>query len=82
MFYTLGQKSVALNIDKFVKDIRFLSEPGLTTIPGVFAVGIATGPKDIVDSIISGSSVAGKVSLWLKGGLRDSFHAEEFPMMS
>jgi heterodisulfide reductase subunit A-like polyferredoxin len=50
----------------------------LTNIPGVFAVGTATGPKDIVDSIVSGSSIAGKVSLWLQGELRDSFQIEEF----
>ncbi len=72
---------VSLNVDRFVKEIRFSSEPGLTTIPGVFAVGTSTGPKDIVDSIISGSSVAGKVALWLKGELRDSFLVEEFPVV-
>ena len=72
---------VAINPDKFIKEIRMNAEPGLTTIPGVFAVGTATGPKDIVDSIISGSSVAGKVSLWLRGELRDSFLLEEFPIV-
>jgi heterodisulfide reductase subunit A len=68
---------VGLNMDKFIREPRFGSEPGLTNIPGVFAVGTATGPKDIVDSIVSGSSVAGKVALWLQGELRDSFHLEE-----
>lgn len=72
---------IALNTDKFVKEIRLSAEPGITTIPGVFAVGTATGPKDIVDSIVSGSSVAGKISLWLKGELRDSFLSENLLVM-
>jgi len=72
---------VALNPDGFVKEIRLNSEPGLTTIPGVFAVGMATGPKDIVDSIISGSSIASKIAVWLNGGLRDSF-MEKLPMVN
>ncbi|MCY3413880.1 MAG: CoB--CoM heterodisulfide reductase iron-sulfur subunit A family protein [Candidatus Heimdallarchaeota archaeon] len=72
---------VSLNTDKFVREIRLNAEPGLTNIPGVFAVGTATGPKDIVDSIISGSAVAGKIGVWLDGGLRESFMMEEFQVI-
>ncbi len=72
---------VALNSNKFVDEIRLLSDPGITSIPGVFAVGTATGPKDIVDTIVSGSAIAGKVSLWLKGELRDRFLMKELQVV-
>ncbi len=71
---------VQLNPDGFIKEIRFATEPGLTSIPGVFAVGTATGPKDIVDSINSGSSVAGKVAVWLSGGLREEYDVQYLPI--
>ncbi len=72
---------VQLGPDRFIREIRFTEEPGLTSIPGVFAAGMATGPKDIVDSINSGSSVAGKVALWLSGGLREEYEVQYIPLI-
>ena len=71
---------VALNPDGFIHKIRPKTAPNLTTIPGVFAAGTALDPKDIVDSIISGSAAAGKASQWINGGLTEEFFVEELPV--
>ncbi len=71
---------VALNPDGFVHKIRPKTSPNLTTIPGVFTAGTAMEPKDIVDTIISGSAAAGKASQWLNGGLTEEFFIEELPV--
>jgi heterodisulfide reductase subunit A len=39
--------------------------PNLTNIPGIVMCGTAMEPKDIVESIVSGSAAAEKVSEWL-----------------
>ena len=67
---------VALNPDGFVKKIRPKSEPTLSSIPGVFVVGTASEPKDIMESIMSGSATASKIAQWLNGQLRSSFYVK------
>lgn len=44
-------------------DLKF--NPTLTSQVGVFACGVATGPKDIVDSIVEGSAAAMQVMNYL-----------------
>ena len=72
---------VARSTDGFIQEIRMSMEPGITSIPGVFATGMATSPRDIVDSIVSGSAIANKTSIWLEGGLRETFFAKNFLMV-
>ena len=62
---------------KFIKLIKPMTDPTLTSMPGVFVAGTAGGPKDIVESIISGSAAAMKAAEWLGGKLRDAFFAKE-----
>ncbi len=57
----------------FIRRIRPKDAPSLTSIPGVFVAGTAAEPKDIVDSIVSASAAASKVSQWLNGELRDEY---------
>lgn len=52
--------------DGFVHTPRSKLRPSLTDQPGVFVAGTATGPKDIVDSIVEGSSAAMEASLFLR----------------
>lgn len=49
----------------FVKQIDELISPALTSIPGVFVAGAASGPKDIPDSILSAGCAASEVAGYL-----------------
>ena len=71
---------IAINPDGFVHNIRAKTAPNLTTMPGVFAAGTALDPKDIVDSIISGSAAAGKAAQWINGGLTEDYFVAELPV--
>jgi heterodisulfide reductase subunit A len=56
-----------LELDKFnfVKQTDELISPALTSIPGVFVAGAASGPKDIPDSILSAGCAATEVASYL-----------------
>jgi heterodisulfide reductase subunit A len=56
-----------LELDKFnfVKQADELISPALTSIPGVFVAGAASGPKDIPDSILSAGCAASEVASYL-----------------
>lgn len=56
-----------LQLDEFgfVRSPQPKLDPTLTTVPGMFAAGTATGPKDIVDSIAEASAAAAKAAIYL-----------------
>ena len=62
-------RSHRLELDafNFVKQTDELLSPSLTSIPGVFVAGAASGPKDIPDSILSAGCAATEVSSYLCG---------------
>lgn len=53
-----GMINVEADTDGFIRTPRSRLSPTLTTLPGVFAAGAATGPKDIVDSIAEAGAAA------------------------
>jgi heterodisulfide reductase subunit A len=48
-----------------VKQTDELVNPALTSIPGVFVAGAASGPKDIPDSILSAGCAATSAASYL-----------------
>jgi len=60
-----GIVPLEVGTDKFVRTPK-LTAPNLTSLPGVFAAGAATGPKDIVDSIVEASAAAMEASNYLE----------------
>lgn len=55
-----------LGSDKFISVPAPNAQPNTTSRPGIFVTGTAMGPMDIVDSIISASSVAATVSAYMR----------------
>ena len=55
-----------------VSDDRFIScampqvQPTITRMPGVFVAGVASGPKDIVDSIAEAGAAAMEAAIYMK----------------
>lgn len=60
-----GIVPLAEGSDRFIERASLLT-PSLTSIPGVFAAGAATGPKDIVDTIVEASAAAMEASNYLE----------------
>ncbi len=58
---------VELDSQGFIRIADELSAPVDTTRPGILAVGFATGPKDIPDSVVQASAAAGRVAELLRG---------------
>jgi heterodisulfide reductase subunit A len=56
---------VAAAQDGFIHTVSPKLAPTLTTEEGVFAAGAATGPKDIVDTIIEAGAAAMEASRYL-----------------
>ena len=52
--------------DGFIEAPNFTISPTLTTRKGVFASGAATGPMDIVDSIVTASAVAAETAAYIQ----------------
>lgn len=50
----------------FIRQVDELLNPAVTSIAGVFAAGMASGPKDIPDSILSAGCAATAVASYLK----------------
>jgi len=57
---------VSIDEDEFIKMPCPKTSPALTDREGIFMAGIASGPKDIVDSIIESGSAAMEASNYLK----------------
>ena len=57
---------VSIADDNFVKAPYPKMAPTLTDREGIFVAGIASGPKDIVDTIIEAGSAAMETSNYLK----------------
>jgi heterodisulfide reductase subunit A2 len=60
-----GVCSVSVSEDAFLKNIRPSIAPTLTDLEGVFAAGVALGPKDIVDTIAEAGAAAMEASNYL-----------------
>lgn len=57
---------VSIAGDKFIKMPYPKTAPALTDREGIFMAGVASGPKDIVDSIVESGSAAMEASNYLK----------------
>lgn len=57
---------VSISEDSFIKSVSPKLAPALTDTEGIFMAGIASGPKDIVDSIVEAGSAAMEASNYLK----------------
>ena len=58
----------AIAEDGFIKSIRPKIAATLTNMPGVFSAGTATGPKDIVDTIVEAGAAAMEAANYLTAG--------------
>jgi len=61
-----GRCAVSASSDGFIKTIRPKMAPTLTEVDGIFVAGAASGPKDIVDTIIEAGAAAMEASKYLK----------------
>jgi len=61
-------KNQRLDLDPFnyVKQIDELSNPAKTSIDGVFVAGVASGPMDIPDSILSAGAASSETAAYLR----------------
>jgi heterodisulfide reductase subunit A len=73
-----GMLGVQVAEDGFLEQPAFNLSPAMTTLPGVFAAGTATGPMDIVDSIQTASAAAAETAAYIrsKNGHPASLEAE------
>ena len=60
-----GHCALGTGADNFVKTVKPKLAPTLTDLPGVFVAGAASGPKDIVDSIVEAGAAAMEASRYL-----------------
>jgi len=60
-----GVCSVACDTDAFIRSTMPQIAPTLTSMEGVYAAGVATGPKDIVDTINEAGAAAMEASKYL-----------------
>lgn len=51
---------------RFVKQTDELANPSLTSIPGVFVAGAASGPMDIPDSILSAGAASSETASYIR----------------
>ena len=58
--------SLVLGEDGFIDSYDIKINPTQTSIKGVFAGGVAIGPKDIVDTIVEGSASAMNASIYIE----------------
>ncbi len=57
---------VSLGSDNFVAVLSPNSDPCQTSLPGIFAAGVALGPMDIVDSIVTAGAAAAATSAYIR----------------
>ncbi len=53
-----GRCALSTGADSFIKTVKPKLAPALTELSGVFVAGAASGPKDIVDSIVEAGAAA------------------------
>ncbi|MFH1153934.1 MAG: CoB--CoM heterodisulfide reductase iron-sulfur subunit A family protein, partial [Pseudomonadota bacterium] len=63
---------VNCDTDSFIRSTMPKTAPTLTTMDGVFAAGVATGPKDIVDTIAEAGAAAMEASIYLNALTRST----------
>lgn len=61
-----GIVDVPLHVDGFMKPAYPKIAPTVTDVEGVFIAGVASGPKDIVDTIVEAGAAAMEASNYLK----------------
>jgi heterodisulfide reductase subunit A len=61
-----GMLAVPVEHDGFVRIPNFNLAPTITAREGIFAAGTATGPMDIVDSIMTASAAASEAAAYLR----------------
>lgn len=61
----------------FIKQVDEMLDPAATSVAGVFAAGMASGPKDIPDSILSAGCAATAVASYLSKNSRIDFPQQE-----
>jgi heterodisulfide reductase subunit A len=61
-----SNEKLELDEFKFVKQTDAFLNPSRTSISGVYVAGMASGPKDIPDSILSAGCAATEVATYLK----------------
>jgi len=62
----VGICPVSTSGDGFISSVIPKTAPTVTDMEGVFAAGVAAGPKDIVDTITEAGAAAMEASKWLK----------------
>lgn len=67
-----GKVAIDISEDGFMASAYPKMAPALTKMEGVFIAGVASGPKDIVDTIIEAGAAAMEASNYLKGLDQDS----------
>jgi heterodisulfide reductase subunit A2 len=65
-WHPAGTCAVTCDTDHFIKAAMPKIAPTLTNLDGVYAAGVATGPKDIVDTITEAGAAAMEASKYLK----------------
>jgi heterodisulfide reductase subunit A len=70
-----GALDLAVGADDFVAVPAPNASPCATARPGVFVVGTAMGPMDIVDSIVTASSAAAAASAYIREHQREAVYA-------
>ncbi len=60
-----GMIPLEAGVDGFIHGPKAKISPTITSMPGVFAAGAATGPKDIVDAIVDASAAAAEAANYL-----------------
>lgn len=60
-----GMIPLEAGVDGFIHSPKAKISPTITSMPGVFAAGAATGPKDIVDAIVDASAAAAEAANYL-----------------
>ena len=62
-----GTMKVEMAKDGFIASALSQLAPALTKTEGVFAAGVALGPKDIVDTVVEAGAAAGEAAIYLRG---------------
>ena len=65
-FNPTAQYGVTVAEDGFIENPSQNMAPALTRQEGIFAAGTATGPMDIVDTILTSGAVAAETAAYLK----------------
>jgi heterodisulfide reductase subunit A len=59
-------RALALDEFAYVDEVREDTDPGMTSVPGVFVAGAASGPKDIPESILHAGAAVAQAAAYLE----------------